>query len=107
MKHILELIDTVDKMSEAMEVTFDDESEFDRGELLGFTRGAVFFRNKLKGLLEAEKTEVDKTIFASKKYTRIEVIDKNGRSYQNFNCDMIEAQQQDNSRTLKLFVKEK
>lgn len=38
--------------------------------------------------------------------TRIEVIDKNGRSYTNWDVKAVETQLQDDGRTLKIFISE-
>ena len=40
------------------------------------------------------------------KVTRVEVIDKNGRSYTNWDVKSVELQLQDDGRTLKLFISE-
>lgn len=40
------------------------------------------------------------------KVTRVEVIDKNGRSYTNWDVTSVELQLQDDGRTLKLFISE-
>ena len=43
----------------------------------------------------------------TKKVTRVEVIDKNGRSYSNWNeNNRVELSYQDNDKTLKIFIKE-
>ena len=43
----------------------------------------------------------------TKKVTRVEVIDKNGRSYSNWNeNNRVELSYQDNNKTLKIFIKE-
>lgn len=42
-----------------------------------------------------------------KKVTRVEVIDKKGRSYTNWNVKEVIASLQDDDRTLKLFISEK
>lgn len=41
------------------------------------------------------------------KVTRLEVIDKNGRSYVNMNIDSLQLSFQDSSRTLKIFINDK
>jgi hypothetical protein len=38
------------------------------------------------------------------KCTRVEVIDKSGRAYTNYNCKSVETQMQDEDRTLKVFI---
>lgn len=38
--------------------------------------------------------------------TRVEVIDKNGRSYTNWDVKSVETQLQDDGRTLKIFISE-
>ena len=38
------------------------------------------------------------------KCTRVEVIDKRGRSYTNYDCKNVEMQMQDEDRTLKVFI---
>lgn len=38
------------------------------------------------------------------KCTRVEVIDKSGRAYTNYNCKSVETQMQDEERTLKVFI---
>ena len=41
------------------------------------------------------------------KVTRVEVIDKDGRAYTNYDVSMCELMLQDDDRTLKIFLKEK
>jgi hypothetical protein len=43
----------------------------------------------------------------SRDVTRIEIIDKSGRSYSNWNVVSHETSYQDDGRTLKIFIKEK
>ena len=38
------------------------------------------------------------------KCTRVEVIDKSGRAYTNYDCKSVETQMQDEERTLKVFI---
>ena len=38
------------------------------------------------------------------KCTRVEVIDKSGRAYTNYDCKSVETQMQDDERTLKVFI---
>lgn len=41
------------------------------------------------------------------KVTRVEVIDKEGRSYTNYKVEEVELSLQDDDRTLKIFIKDK
>lgn len=36
--------------------------------------------------------------------TRVEVIDKTGRAYVNWKCNLVQLQAQDEGRTLKIFI---
>lgn len=38
------------------------------------------------------------------KCTRVEVIDKSGRAYTNYDCKIVETQMQDEERTLKVLI---
>ena len=38
------------------------------------------------------------------KCNRVEVIDKSGRAYTNYDCKSVETQMQDDDRTLKVFI---
>ena len=56
---------------------------------------------------EADKILLDLHIVSGSylpKCTRVEVIDKSGRAYTNYDCKSVETQVQDEDRTLKVFV---
>lgn len=56
--------------------------------------------NELNSKLTVARENLDKL----SKCTRVEVIDKNGRSYTNYDCKTVETQLQDDERTLKVFI---
>ena len=53
-----------------------------------------------------QEEEIIDSIFLLPKVTRLEVIDKNGRSYVVHNAEQVELSYQDQGRTLKIFVKQ-